>query len=271
MFGFFSRKPSIAPENVPLPESPPQSRVIQDPEPSNVASSSHVQLQLRTPSPSIASGSIVHGAHPSPAPTASTSSNRAASPLRPVPTEDAGGVVPTPTPEVTPESLISLIVSVPAKTLHAYTMSRIPDASVDTLRTLSSFFDTLSPPPKLHCVRCHKDYVEVENDDRSCLVPHDDDSAEVERVGRGTGLDARKTTGGTEYETLWGCCGKTTEGNGDQGPPDGFCYEGKHTVRDFLLASSSSGQSIFIDRCQTRSFPCGLYSSKRQASILSAS
>ncbi|KAG2066423.1 hypothetical protein BDR04DRAFT_1106737 [Suillus decipiens] len=32
------------------------------------------------------------------------------------------------------------------------------------------------------------------------------------------------------YETLWGCCGRTVEGTGDMGPPDGWCYEGRHTV-----------------------------------------
>lgn len=230
MFSFFAKKPAVAPENVPLPESPPP-RVTQDPQSSQPASSSHVRLQLRTPSPSIASGSAALGAHPSPAPTASTSSHRAASP-RAVTELTTTVAVNASLPEANPQALISLILGVPAKTLHSYTLSRIPDASEDTIRTLSSFFDTLSPPPKLHCVRCHKDYMEVENDDRSCLVPHDDESAEVERVGRGTAPEARKTGGGTEYETLWGCCGKTTEGNGDQGPPDGFCYEGKHTVRN---------------------------------------
>jgi len=55
-------------------------------------------------------------------------------------------------------------------------------------------------------------------------VPHDDESAEVERVGRGTGMRV------AEYETLWGCCGKTVEGDGDMGPPDGWCYEGRHTT-----------------------------------------
>ncbi|KAI6101672.1 hypothetical protein EDD16DRAFT_1482335, partial [Pisolithus croceorrhizus] len=32
------------------------------------------------------------------------------------------------------------------------------------------------------------------------------------------------------YETLWGFCGKTAEGNGGEGPPDGWCYEGRHTA-----------------------------------------
>ncbi|KAI9507516.1 hypothetical protein F5148DRAFT_1204509, partial [Russula earlei] len=89
---------------------------------------------------------------------------------------------------------------------------------------LASFFATLTPPPLLHCVRCHADYTEVENDDRSCHVPHDDESADVARVGRGGGrFDS-------EYETYYGCCGKLVEGGGDLGPPDGWCYEGKHTT-----------------------------------------
>jgi hypothetical protein len=79
-------------------------------------------------------------------------------------------------------------------------------------------------------------------------VAHDDDSAEVERVG--------KASGG--YQTLWGCCGKTVEGDGDMGPPDGWCYEGKHTVRSssyltFMILTTE----IFlqIDGCKTRTFP----------------
>ena len=87
-----------------------------------------------------------------------------------------------------------------------------------------------------HCVRCHKDFTDVENTDRSCLVPHDDESAEVERVGRSRKVGAAE---GPVYETLWGCCGKTVEGDGDQGPPDGWCYEGKHTVCPALARSPS--------------------------------
>src|SRR5258705_206142 len=60
------------------------------------------------------------------------------------------------------------------------------------------------------------------------LVPHDDDSAVVDRVR--TGL-------GTELETLWGCCGRTVDGDGDQGPPDGWCYEGRHTVCIHVLST----------------------------------
>lgn len=96
--------------------------------------------------------------------------------------------------------------------------------SPETLTTLTHFFRTLEPPPQLHCVRCHKGYFELENTDTSCRVPHDDDSTIVERVGVSIVGDT------ATYETLWGCCGKTVEGDGDQGPPDGWCYEGLHTI-----------------------------------------
>lgn len=88
---------------------------------------------------------------------------------------------------------------------------------------LSSFFSELQPPSRLHCMRCHKSYFEVDNDDRSCTIPHDDESAEVEHV-RGGG-----------FETRWDCCGRSVEGSGELGPPNGWCYEGRHTVRIFVL------------------------------------
>ena len=70
----------------------------------------------------------------------------------------------------------------------------------------------------------------MENADTACRIPHDDDSAIVERVGLTRGADAG-------YETLWGCCAKTVDGDGDMGPPDGWCYEGAHTVCLFLFFS----------------------------------
>lgn len=162
-------------------------------------------------------------------------------------------ITPSPPPQdliTDPNPLHALIASVPAQTLHAYTLAHIippsqplsplsfphiplpsDPPSPKALTTLTNFFANLVPPPRLHCVRCHKSYFEVENGDRSCLVPHDDESAEVERVG----ATGRSKGIGTEYETLWGCCGKTVEGDGDMGPPDGWCYEGKHTVRLVLL------------------------------------
>ncbi|KXN88973.1 hypothetical protein AN958_06435, partial [Leucoagaricus sp. SymC.cos] len=157
-------------------------------------------------------------------------------------------ITPSPSPQdliTDPNPLHALIASVPAQTLHAYTLAHLIPASQPlsplsfphiplpseppsprTLTALTNFFANLVPPPRLHCVRCHKSYFEVENTDRSCLVPHDDESAEVERVG----ATGRSKGIGTEYETLWGCCGKTVEGDGDMGPPDGWCYEGKHTT-----------------------------------------
>ena len=128
-------------------------------------------------------------------------------------------------------SISTRIKKVPAKTFHDFALSQLANADESTLKVLAAFFENLKPPPKLHCVRCHKDFTEVENDDRSCLVPHDDESAEVERVGRALDLRASVDTPASSYQTLWGCCGKVTDGDGSHGPPDGWCYEGKHTVR----------------------------------------
>ena len=234
VFGLFSKKPPPPPPAaVPLPPSPSPSKAdLRPPEPSKQA-----QTQLRTPSPSIESASLAHGAAQSPSPAARMarlsveegarqgSLTRQAGPSTSAQLLTQPAFVP---PEATADSLTSHIKSIPAKTLHSYVLSRIPRTPEPLLPALATFFADLTPPEKLHCVRCHKDYVEVENDDRSCLVPHDDESAEVERVGRGV-KSVRDP--GTTYETIWGCCGKITEGNGDQGPPDGWCYEGKHTVR----------------------------------------
>ncbi|KAF5325965.1 hypothetical protein D9611_000502 [Ephemerocybe angulata] len=87
----------------------------------------------------------------------------------------------------------------------------------EALTLLTEFFRTLVPPPQLHCVRCHKSYFDLENTDTSCRVPHDDDSTLVERVGVSSSAES------ATYQTLWGCCGGV-------GPPDGWCYEGMHTI-----------------------------------------
>lgn len=230
VFGFLTKKLSAAkavlnPAQIPLPPSPlPGNSSLTSLHEVPEASSSSVR-QLRTPSPSIDSVA------PGPSSSYAASTRQLSEPSFLVTPIEPQLVQPALLP--TAESLATLIKVVPPKTLRDYVVERLPSASTATLESLCDFFNTLSPPPRLHCVRCHKDFVEVENDDRSCTVAHDDDSAEVERVGR-TG-EARKTKEGTEYETLWGCCGKTTEGDGSQGPPDGWCYEGKHTVSNCLL------------------------------------
>lgn len=255
VFGFFSKKvttPAIPPESVPLPDSP----VTRSPD-SFKAPKAHEQTQLRTPSPSIHSAR--NGPHfsTSPPPTV---------PGSVVSNEDVPALPPL---EATIDAITARITTVPAKILHAYTLEQIPSASEDVIKALATFFNNVQPPPKLHCVRCHKDFVEIENDDRSCLVPHDDESAEVERVGRNA--TGRRTTELTEYETLWGCCGKVTEGNGDQGPPDGWCYEGKHTVstifpfllKDFPAYIESELTFCISDRYQTSALPSRLYTPRR--------
>ncbi|KAF8433012.1 hypothetical protein L210DRAFT_3507292 [Boletus edulis BED1] len=155
---------------------------------------------------------------------------------------------PTPPPVCPSETkaLYDLMLTIPPKTLHAYTLAHLrpqlplPSAptssslgllpnsntprppSPNMVNKLTSFFSTLAPPPLLHCVRCHKDFYEVENEgkDKACHVPHDDESALVSRI----------SGGGGGYETLWSCCGQTASGDGSEGPPDGWCYEGRHTI-----------------------------------------
>ncbi|KAH9018877.1 hypothetical protein EDB85DRAFT_2010618 [Lactarius pseudohatsudake] len=141
------------------------------------------------------------------------------------------------------EALQALVSKTPAKTLRAYVLEHLPTAPSGTLTALASFFATLTPPPLLHCVRCHTDYTEVENDNRSCRVPHDEDSAEVEWVG----MDRN----GNEYVTEYGCCGKTVDGEGDQGPPDGWCYEGMHTtdVKRARFRDDSTSDDDMLESC----------------------
>ncbi|KAK0207066.1 hypothetical protein DFS33DRAFT_1256655 [Desarmillaria ectypa] len=204
--------------------------------------------QLRTPSPSIESSSVGKD-QLNPSPTDSLH-EPPASPSPPLEGDDADlGLI------TDPAALHGLISSIPPKIFHEYTLthlipptqspassSHVPihPPSSRTLTHLTSFFSTLTPPPRLHCVRCHKFYFDVENTDRSCVVHHDDESAEVSRVG------VTKSKG-AEYETLWTCCGKTVEGDGDMGPPDGWCYEGKHTT-DLRRARFRADSSIHDDK-----------------------
>ncbi|KAI0265820.1 hypothetical protein BC834DRAFT_843309 [Gloeopeniophorella convolvens] len=113
------------------------------------------------------------------------------------------------------------IVSVPPKTLHAYVLAQLYNTPEDALPVLAAFFGALTPPPMLHCARCHANYAEEENSNRACHVAHDNESADVEWVG--------PDRNGEEYETTWGCCGRTVKGE-DGDPPKGWCYEGMHTT-----------------------------------------
>ncbi|KAG1758204.1 hypothetical protein EDD22DRAFT_1000002 [Suillus occidentalis] len=77
-------------------------------------------------------------------------------------------------PEVTdPTALYDLVYSVPPQTLHAYTLAHLsPNSdpppiplSPRTLTALTHFFHQLSPPPQLHCVRCHSSFFDLSNTD----------------------------------------------------------------------------------------------------------
>ncbi|KAJ3478468.1 hypothetical protein NLI96_g9730 [Meripilus lineatus] len=264
VFGlFFSKKSQDAlPESVPLPSSPPpqqQQQQVQEDSPAaqtparRPTPQAQAHLQLRTPSPSI------HGAYTaggSPPPTLSGLSihdpaSQMSPSRQPESSKDANALMLPPPPVHTPTSLATLIQSIPAKIVHTYLLTHIPGAQDDVIQSLGTFFESIAPPPKLHCVRCHKDYVDIENDDRSCLVPHDDESALVERVGLTTKKVGRRRAEGMEYETLWGCCGEVTDGNGDQGPPDGWCYEGKHTtdLKRARFRADSSPQNDKLVSC----------------------
>jgi len=230
VFGFFTRKPA-APVETTIEAGPSISPQFKFPSPT----------QLHTPCPSIDDSTVQVLPKPKSKPRAKPKPKP--NPLEPTNHASLDIIVPPDTPSPPPEdstvtdpsTLHALISSVPAQTLHAYTLAHlcpvppsplpfsVAPAAPTILTALTTFFASLTPPPKLHCVRCHRGYFELENTDTACRVPHDDDSAIVERVGLTKGADAG-------YETLWGCCAKTVEGDGDMGPPDGWCYEGAHTV-----------------------------------------
>ncbi|KAL4076437.1 hypothetical protein J3A83DRAFT_4227416 [Scleroderma citrinum] len=167
---------------------------------------------------------------------------------------------PPPPPPIVADTkpLHNLMLTIPAKTLHAYTLAHLrpqsssvtsapagngaptsdPDPpSPETIGKLQKFFATLAPPPLLHCARCHSDFYDIENEekDKACRVPHDDESALVSRIP------------GAGYETLWGCCGQTAAGDGGEGPPDGWCYEGRHTT-DMKRARFRADSTIYNDK-----------------------
>lgn len=148
-------------------------------------------------------------------------------------------VVPTDLP-----SLYKLVKSVPPKVLHDYTVARLRSEDDVQFAPVLSFFSDLKPPERLHCVRCHRNYFEVDNTDRSCQIDHDDESAVVERVGG-------------EYETLYGCCDRTVKGEGDMGPPDGWCYEGEHTTDPIRarFRADSTPRDTMLPPCTKRCGP----------------
>ncbi|KAG9041714.1 hypothetical protein FS837_011843 [Tulasnella sp. UAMH 9824] len=120
----------------------------------------------------------------------------------------------TPPPAKSPEEIAldelkGLVQSCPPKSFHSALLARLNGATPEQVASLSKLLEGLTPPPMLHCARCHQDYLEEENYDRICVIDHDDNSTEVRH-----------------NETFWGCCGASTEG---QEPPAGWCFEGKHT------------------------------------------
>ncbi|KAI6152521.1 hypothetical protein BKA82DRAFT_4111883 [Pisolithus tinctorius] len=238
---------SLANHRSPPSVSPEQSRATTDSaEPRPISTS-----RLPTPTPSTVSIPA------SGTPIAATLSDVASTSELAVGYPDAGtgdgGESPAAQPPLTPsppppiagdsKALYDLMLTIPPKTLHAYTLAHLRALSLSpSSSTLYNspgtrppisppciiFFATLAPPPLLHCVRCHAEFYAIENEEK-------DKAALVSRV-----------TGGG-YETLWGCCGKTVEGNGGEGPPDGWCYEGRHTT-DTKRARFRADSTIHDDK-----------------------
>ncbi|TRM67464.1 hypothetical protein BD626DRAFT_554625 [Schizophyllum amplum] len=172
------------------------------------------QQQLRTPSPSLSMGTTGQVDPP-------------AAPMD----------VDVPSVQSTDEQLVALralVLAMPAPALKAFVIQALEESPVEM--QLLDFFKDMAAPPLMHCLRCHGDYYDVDNTPISCHIAHDDESTLVERVGGGKG-----------YETFWQCCGKTTEGDGDQGPPDGWCYEGEHTT-DIKRARFRADSTIHKDK-----------------------
>ncbi|KAG8897961.1 hypothetical protein FRB99_007771, partial [Tulasnella sp. 403] len=125
------------------------------------------------------------------------------------PRDPPAPVEPEPPEKVALSALRGVVQSFPPKSFHASLLSRLDEAKPDQVKALTDLLEGLTPPSKLHCARCHRDYLEEENYERSCVMDHDDNSTAV-RHG----------------ETIWGCCGHVAEG---EETPAGWCYEGRHT------------------------------------------
>jgi len=235
VFGLFTRKSTL--DDASVSRTNDESARLPTPTPSIASVAHHSPLRFSTTLRAVLGGSTTDLTLKDSDLTTDSGGNNVHSSAPPPPE------TPSP-PPVGPKTLYDLMLTIPPKTLHAYTLARLrpqpplPSTSMsspatglhldntprppspNTVTKLTTFFSTLAPPPLLHCMRCHKDFYDVENEekDKACRVPHDDESALVSRVSGGG------------YETLWGCCGQTASGDGSEGPPDGWCYEGRHTV-----------------------------------------
>ncbi|KAG9317875.1 hypothetical protein JVU11DRAFT_2103 [Chiua virens] len=256
VFGLFARKSTL--DDTPDPKTNDKNTRLPTPTPSIASVSRYSPLRFSTSLRGVLAGSTTDlSLKDSDLATDNVAQGAiyVHSPVQPPP------VTPSPSstgPDET-TALYDLMLTIPAKTLHAYTLSHLrpqtplPSASVLALGSppdvtprppsptsvakLTTFFSTLTPPPLLHCVRCHNDFYDIENEDKdkACRVPHDDESALVSRISGGG------------YETLWGCCGQTASGDGSEGPPDGWCYEGRHTV-DIRRARFRADSTIHDDK-----------------------
>ena len=84
----------------------------------------------------------------------------------------------TPKPEPVPETpeqaalsaLKATVRSYPPKSFHDALLHRLDSATPEQVSVLASLLEGLTPPLQLHCARCHHDYYEEDNGDRSCIM-----------------------------------------------------------------------------------------------------
>ena len=90
------------------------------------------------------------------------------------------------------DDLKTLIAQIPPSTLRNFVLSRLDSPSQELVDSLRLVFTGLRIPETLHCLRCHTDYVEDDNTNTSCQMPHDDEERDDDN-----------------YDIVrWPCCGE---------------------------------------------------------------
>ncbi|KAF8060880.1 hypothetical protein FPV67DRAFT_1511938 [Lyophyllum atratum] len=113
----------------------------------------------------------------------------------------------------------SLLKSSTPESVHTCLLETIKKASPGQLEGLSSLLAPLTPKSKelVHCVRCHEEYRESENNEEACQIEHDDD-----------GEDEEFSSDEGEPRFVRSCCMDVWDGEDDSYQP--YCVEDCHTT-----------------------------------------